>query len=191
MMVRLKGKIMTINYNQKGKHNDHEATHSHTLSLMWLKKKPFLVEIQYSEVPIENNYQNMLRSTHAEFCAKKLGNREGDLKLAGSPSLYHQSFGLLWTTIIFNCFGWTGSLSQEKHPLVTREDHWIAMLASDAVLAKCLRKTLSCFYVVHSQLLPQWISLNFWKGSGKGEKIKLINTIIFRFNFSRFNWPTS
>ena len=56
------------------------------------------MEIQYSEVPIENNYQNMLRSTHAEFCAKKLRNREGDLKLAGSPSLYHQSFGLLWTT---------------------------------------------------------------------------------------------
>ena len=112
----------------------------------------------------------MLGSTYAEFCTKKLRNREGDLKLAGSPSLYHQSFGLLWTTIIFNCFGWTGSLSQEKHPLVTREDHWIAMLASDAVLAKCLRKTLSCFYVVHSQLLPQWISLNFWKGSGKGRR---------------------
>ena len=117
MMVRLKGKIMTINYNQKGKHNDHEATHSHTLSLMWLKKKTFLVEIQYSEVPIENNYQNMLRSTHAEFCAKKLRNREGDLKLAGSPSLYHQTFGLLWTKIIFDSFGWTVNLSREKHPL--------------------------------------------------------------------------
>ena len=89
----------------KLKHNDHKATHSHTLSLMWLKKKKgrFSVEIQYSEVLIENNNQNMLGSTRAEFCAKKL--RGGDLKLAGSSFLYHQTFGLLWTTIIFNSFG--------------------------------------------------------------------------------------
>ena len=79
----------------------------------------------------------------------------------------------------------------EKHSLVTREDLWIAMLASGAMLAKCLRKTHSCFYVIHSQLLPQWISHNFWKGSGKGEKIELINTIKVHFNFIRFNWPTS
>ena len=175
----------------KVKHNDHKATHSHTLSLMWLKKKKkkkrrFSVEIQYSEVLIENNNQNMLGSTCAEFCAKKLQNRGGDLKLAGSSSLYHQTFGLLWTTIIFNSFGWTGSLSREKHSLVTREDLWIAMLASGAMLAKCLRKTHSCFYVIHSQLLPQWISHNFWKGSGEGEKIELINTIKVHFNFIRF-----
>ena len=149
------------------------------------------MEIQYSEVLIENNNQNMLGSTCAEFCAKKLQNRGGDLKLAGSSSLYHQTFGLLWTTIIFNSFGWTGSLSGEKHSLVTREDLWIAMLASGAMLAKCLRKTHSCFYVIHSQLLPQWISHNFWKGSGEGEKIELINTIKVHFNFIRFYWPTS
>ena len=88
----------------KVKHNDHKATHSHPLSLMWLKKKRrFSVKIQYSEVLIENNNQNMLGSTRAEFCAKKL--RGGDLKLAGSSFLYHQTFGLLWTTIIFNSFG--------------------------------------------------------------------------------------
>ena len=88
----------------KVKHNDHKATHSHTLSLMWLKKKKrkISVEIQYSEVLIENNNQNMLGSTSAEFCAKKLQNRGGGLKLAGLSSLYHQTFCLLWTTIIFN-----------------------------------------------------------------------------------------
>ena len=99
----------------KLKHNDHEATHSHTLSLMWFRKKT--AKYQYSEVPIENNNQNMLGSTRAEFCAKKLRNREGDLKLASSPSLYHQTFGLLWTKIIFDSFGWTVNLSREKHPL--------------------------------------------------------------------------
>ena len=93
--------------------------HSHTLSLVWLrkKKKDFQWKSNTAKYRIENNYQNMLGSTYAEFCTKKLRNREGDLKLAGSPSLYHQTFGLLWTKIIFDSFGWTVNLSREKHPL--------------------------------------------------------------------------
>ena len=67
-------------------------------------------------------------------------------------------------------------------PFVTREDHWIAMLASGAMLARCLRKTYSYFYVVHSQSLPQWISLNFWKGSGEAKEKRLNWSILSKFS---------
>ena len=90
----------------KVKRNDHEATQSHAVpDVIKKKKNDFQWKSKTAKYRIENNYQNMLGSTYAEFCTKKLRNREGDLKLAGSPSLYHQTFGLLWTKIIFDSFG--------------------------------------------------------------------------------------
>ena len=57
----------------KVKRNDHEATQSHAVpDVIKKKKNDFQWKSKTAKYRIENNYQNMLGSTYAEFCTKKL-----------------------------------------------------------------------------------------------------------------------